>query len=63
MFFIVLYILPPHQRMALSTMVNICKKLPSESPSPFMEAVPILCNLLGNEDHQVPVNGFKMIVM
>ena len=41
-----------HQRVALSTVVNICKKLPSESPSRFMEAVPILCNLLQHEDRQ-----------
>jgi len=44
-------------------MVNLCKKLTSESLSSFMEAAPILCNLLGYEDHQVPVNGFKMIVI
>ncbi|KAK1562419.1 hypothetical protein Q3G72_011634 [Acer saccharum] len=41
------------QRVALSTVVNICKKLPSECPSPFMEAVPVLCNLLQNEDQQL----------
>jgi E3 ubiquitin-protein ligase TRIP12 len=41
------------QRVALSTVVNICKKLPSECPSPFMEAVPILCNLLQHEDRQL----------
>jgi E3 ubiquitin-protein ligase TRIP12 len=41
-----------HQRVALSTVVNICKKLPSENFSPFMEAVPILCNLLQYEDRQ-----------
>ncbi|GLT72296.1 hypothetical protein SLA2020_442450 [Shorea laevis] len=41
------------QRVALSTVVNICKKLPSECPSPFMEAVPILCNLLQYEDRQL----------
>lgn len=34
-------------------MVNICKKLSSESPPLFMEAVPILCNLLQYEDRQV----------
>lgn len=33
--------------------MNICKKLPSECPAPFMEAVPILCNLLQYEDSQV----------
>ncbi|KAB1223893.1 E3 ubiquitin-protein ligase UPL4 [Morella rubra] len=41
------------QRVALSTVVNICNKLPSECPSPFMEAVPILCNLLQYEDRQL----------
>lgn len=41
------------QRVALSTVVNICKKLPSECPSPFMDAVPILCNLLQYEDRQL----------
>ncbi|XP_061351347.1 E3 ubiquitin-protein ligase UPL4 isoform X2 [Gastrolobium bilobum] len=44
------------QRVALSTVVNICKKLPSESPSPFMEAVPRLCNLLQYEDRQLVEN-------
>ncbi|XP_075474736.1 E3 ubiquitin-protein ligase UPL4-like isoform X1 [Primulina tabacum] len=41
------------QRIALSTVVNICKKQNSESPSLFMEAVPILCNLLQYEDRQL----------
>ncbi|KAI4310728.1 hypothetical protein MLD38_035683 [Melastoma candidum] len=41
------------QRVAISTIANICKKLPSDSPSPFMEAVPILCNLLQCEDRQL----------
>ncbi|KAL8484061.1 hypothetical protein ACS0TY_026673 [Phlomoides rotata] len=41
------------QRVALSTVVNICKKLSSESPALFMEAVPILCNLLQYEDRQL----------
>ncbi|XP_024443585.1 E3 ubiquitin-protein ligase UPL4 isoform X2 [Populus trichocarpa] len=44
------------QRVALSTVVNICKKLPSENFSPFMEAVPILCNLLQYEDRQLVEN-------
>lgn len=44
------------QRVALSTVVNICKKLPSECPTPFMEAVPILCNLLLYEDRQLVEN-------
>ncbi|XP_057984014.1 E3 ubiquitin-protein ligase UPL4 isoform X2 [Malania oleifera] len=41
------------QRVALSVVSNICKKLPSECPAPFMEAVPILCNLLQYEDRQL----------
>ncbi|GAA0184288.1 ubiquitin-protein ligase [Lithospermum erythrorhizon] len=41
------------QRVALSTVVNICKKLPSECYSSFTEAVPILCNLLQYEDRQL----------
>ncbi|GMH10099.1 hypothetical protein Nepgr_011940 [Nepenthes gracilis] len=44
------------QRTALSTVVNICKKLPSECPAPFMEAVPRLCNLLQYEDAQLVEN-------
>lgn len=44
------------QRVALSTVVNICKKLPSENFSPFMEAVPRLCNLLQYEDRQLVEN-------
>ncbi|KOM34800.1 hypothetical protein LR48_Vigan02g095000 [Vigna angularis] len=44
------------KRVALSTMVNLCKKLPSESPLPFLEAAPILCNLLGYEDHKLVEN-------
>ncbi|KAK9733430.1 hypothetical protein RND81_04G067600 [Saponaria officinalis] len=41
------------QRTALRTVVNICKKLPSKCPSPVMEAVPLLCNLLQYEDQQL----------
>ncbi|GAY52352.1 hypothetical protein CUMW_141130 [Citrus unshiu] len=41
------------QRVALSTVANICKKLPSECPSHLMEAVPILSNLLQYEDRQL----------
>ncbi|KAJ9181624.1 hypothetical protein P3X46_009736 [Hevea brasiliensis] len=44
------------QRVALSTVVNICKKVPAECPSPFMEAVPILCKLLQYEDQQLVEN-------
>ncbi|XP_071690585.1 E3 ubiquitin-protein ligase UPL4 [Rutidosis leptorrhynchoides] len=41
------------QRVALSTVVNICEKLPSEGFSQFMDAVPILCRLLQYEDNQL----------
>lgn len=41
------------QRTALSVVVNICKKLPSENHSLFMEAVPKLCDLLQYEDQQL----------
>ncbi|XP_017976957.1 PREDICTED: E3 ubiquitin-protein ligase UPL4 isoform X2 [Theobroma cacao] len=41
------------QRVALSTVVNICKKLPLEGPAPFVEAVPKLCDLLQHEDQQL----------
>ncbi|KAL4560548.1 hypothetical protein LXL04_032701 [Taraxacum kok-saghyz] len=41
------------QRVALSTVVNICVKLPPEGSSPFMEAVPVLCRLLQYEDNQL----------
>ncbi|CAH8269838.1 unnamed protein product [Arabidopsis lyrata] len=44
------------QRVAISTVVNICRKLPSEPASPFMDAVPILCNLLQYEDRQLVEN-------
>ncbi|CAK9164785.1 unnamed protein product [Ilex paraguariensis] len=51
------------QRVALSTVVNICKKLPSEGPSPFMEAVPILCNLLQYEDRQLVEDVATCLIM
>ncbi|KAJ0235097.1 HECT domain-containing protein [Hirschfeldia incana] len=41
------------QRVAVSTVVNICREISSESPSPFMDAVPMLCNLLQYEDRQL----------
>ncbi|XP_030521970.1 E3 ubiquitin-protein ligase UPL4 [Rhodamnia argentea] len=41
------------QRVALSVVGNICRKLPSDCPSLFMDAVPILCNLLQYEDQQL----------
>ncbi|GAB2254951.1 hypothetical protein Droror1_Dr00008729 [Drosera rotundifolia] len=41
------------QRTAVSAVVNICRKLPSEPPAMFMEAVPRLCELLQYEDRQL----------
>ncbi|KAI3442972.1 HECT domain-containing protein [Psidium guajava] len=41
------------QRVALSVVGNICRKLPSDCPSLFMDAVSILCNLLQYEDQQL----------
>lgn len=41
------------QRVALSTVLNVCKKSPSDCPLNFMEAVPLLCNLLRYEDRQL----------
>lgn len=38
------------QRVALSTVLNICKRLPSECSASFMEAVPILSKLLQCDD-------------
>ncbi|KAF5737581.1 hypothetical protein HS088_TW13G00466 [Tripterygium wilfordii] len=44
------------QRVAVSIVVNICKKLPSECDAPFMDAVPVLSNLLQYEDLQLVEN-------
>ncbi|XVF76511.1 hypothetical protein PTKIN_Ptkin13bG0271900 [Pterospermum kingtungense] len=41
------------QRVALSTVVNICKRLPSEGTAALFEAVPKLCDLLQHEDQQL----------
>ncbi|CAN1274896.1 E3 ubiquitin-protein ligase UPL4 [Linum perenne] len=50
------------QRVALSTVVNICKKLPTEFPAPLMEAVPILCNILQYEDLQLVENAASCLI-
>ncbi|XP_076899021.1 E3 ubiquitin-protein ligase UPL3-like [Bidens hawaiensis] len=41
------------QRVALSTAANMCKKLPSDAADFFMEAVPLLTNLLQYHDAKV----------
>ncbi|KAK8961506.1 E3 ubiquitin-protein ligase UPL4 [Platanthera guangdongensis] len=38
------------QRVALSTVANVCKKLPLDCSSLVLEAIPTLCNLLQYED-------------
>ncbi|KAF8402768.1 hypothetical protein HHK36_010858 [Tetracentron sinense] len=50
------------QRVALSTVANICKKLPSDCSSAFMEAVPILCNLLQHEDRELVENVASCLI-
>ncbi|KAK4749343.1 hypothetical protein SAY87_026792 [Trapa incisa] len=50
------------QRVALSIVMNICRKLPSENPSLFTGAVPILCNLLQYEDRQLVENVVTCLV-
>ncbi|KAK9124363.1 hypothetical protein Sjap_013965 [Stephania japonica] len=44
------------QMVALSTVANICKRLPSDKSSSLMDAVPIFCNLLQYEDRKVVDN-------
>ncbi|XP_008805036.2 E3 ubiquitin-protein ligase UPL4-like [Phoenix dactylifera] len=41
------------QRVALSTVANVCKKLPLDCSSLVMESVPILCKLLQYEDRKL----------
>ncbi|XP_072953939.1 E3 ubiquitin-protein ligase UPL4 [Typha angustifolia] len=44
---------PSIQRVAVSTVANVCKKLPVECSSVVMESVPTLCNLLQYEDQKL----------
>ncbi|KAI3965094.1 hypothetical protein MKX01_014025 [Papaver californicum] len=44
------------QRVATSTVANVCKKLSSDTSSHFMDAVPVLCNLLQYEDPKLVAN-------
>ncbi|ONK77022.1 uncharacterized protein A4U43_C02F2300 [Asparagus officinalis] len=41
------------QRVALSTVANVCKKLPLDCSSLVMKSVPALCNLLQYEDRKL----------
>lgn len=45
-----------YQRVGVTVIANICKKLPSDnddSSPQLMEALPVLCNLLQYEDHKI----------
>ncbi|KAK9158171.1 hypothetical protein Scep_004745 [Stephania cephalantha] len=44
------------QRVALSTVANICKRLSSDKSSFLMHAIPIFCNLLQYEDRKLVDN-------
>ncbi|PIA45461.1 hypothetical protein AQUCO_01700766v1 [Aquilegia coerulea] len=44
------------QRVGITIIANICKKLPSEFSPQVMEAVPLLCNLLYYEDQKLVEN-------
>ncbi|XP_026416455.1 E3 ubiquitin-protein ligase UPL4-like [Papaver somniferum] len=44
------------QRVAISTVINVCKKLSSDTWPLFMDAVPVLCNLLQYEDQKLVAN-------
>ncbi|GJZ75041.1 E3 ubiquitin protein ligase UPL4 isoform X1 [Tanacetum coccineum] len=44
-------------RVALSTVMNICQKLPSEGSSSYMDAVPTLYKLLQYEDNQEAISA------
>ncbi|XP_023527252.1 E3 ubiquitin-protein ligase UPL4-like isoform X1 [Cucurbita pepo subsp. pepo] len=50
------------QRTALRTVVNICKKLPSECPQTLIEAVPILCNLFQHDDGELVENVARCMI-
>ncbi|KAI3949984.1 hypothetical protein MKW92_017096 [Papaver armeniacum] len=44
------------QRVAISTVANVCQKLSSDTWPLFMDAVPVLCNLLQYEDQKLVAN-------
>lgn len=50
------------QRVAVSTVANICRKLHSDCSAQVMEAIPILCNLLQYEDRRL-VETVALILM
>ncbi|CAA7389475.1 unnamed protein product [Spirodela intermedia] len=41
------------QRVAVSTVANVCEKLPTDCSSFLMEAIPALCNLLHYDDSKI----------
>ncbi|KAF9593401.1 hypothetical protein IFM89_022662 [Coptis chinensis] len=44
------------QRVGVTTIANICKRLPSNCSAQLMEAVPVMCNLLNYDDHKLVEN-------
>ncbi|XP_031485400.1 E3 ubiquitin-protein ligase UPL4 [Nymphaea colorata] len=50
------------QRVALSAVATICKRLPSDSFSSIKDAVPILSNLLHNEDQKIVESAVTCLV-
>ncbi|KAL5711305.1 HECT-type E3 ubiquitin transferase [Ranunculus cassubicifolius] len=50
------------QRVALSTVANVCKDLPADRTSLYMDAVPILCNLLQYEDQKLVENVASSLI-
>ncbi|KAF6134782.1 hypothetical protein GIB67_002183 [Kingdonia uniflora] len=50
------------QRVALSTVANICKKLPSDCSSHLVEAIPSLCKLLQYEDQKLVENAALCLI-
>ncbi|CAN6470950.1 unnamed protein product [Victoria cruziana] len=50
------------QRVALSTVASMCRRLPSDSFSNIKDAVPILSNLLHNEDQKVAESAVTCLV-
>jgi E3 ubiquitin-protein ligase TRIP12 len=41
------------QRVAVSAVANVCKKIPAECSQFVIDSVPMLCNLLQSEDKMV----------
>ncbi|KAL5721492.1 HECT-type E3 ubiquitin transferase [Ranunculus cassubicifolius] len=50
------------QRVAVSTVANICKRLPKNLASSYMDAVPILCNLLQYDNQKLVENVASCLI-